>query len=187
MLLLTCKINPELRQKVQYWSVSKVKYNHLMTIQQRLKKVVSFRTTSLIIMRMIEIELKTGHILRVQSKKWLRLKYLDQIFPVLYFIVFPDNTEQLKIYLFNRLLHKNWRKNFSWKEQNFLQCDIIHLRLDALEVEILPGIFFSEAAKVAFLGYLFLRTVKNVSKKSHWKVFSSEIGSSNQFLLYSCS
>ena len=58
-------------------------------------------------MRMIEIELKTGHILRVQSKKWLRLKYLDQIFPVLYFIVFPDNTEQLKIYLFNRLLPKN--------------------------------------------------------------------------------
>ena len=64
-----------------------------MAIQQRLKKVVSFRTTSLIIMRMIEIGLKIGHILRVQSKKWLRLKYLDQIFPVLYFIIFPDNTE----------------------------------------------------------------------------------------------
>lgn len=133
-----------------------------MANQQRLKKVVSFRTTSLIIMRMIEIGLKTGHILRVQSKKWLRLKYLDQIFPVLYFIVFPDNTEQLKIYLFNRLLHKNWRKNFSWKEQNFLQCDIIHLRLDALEVEILPVTFFLEAAKVASSGYLFSRIVKNV-------------------------
>ena len=147
-----------------------------MAIQQRLKKVVSFRTTSLISMRMIEIGLKVGHILRVQSKKWLRLKCLDQIFPVLYFVVFPDNTEQLKTYLFNRLLlknwfQKNWRKNFSWRELNFLQCDIIHLRLDALEVEILPGIFFSEAAKVAFPGYLFLRTVKNVRTEVTESVF----------------
>ena len=147
-----------------------------MAIQQRLKKVVSFRTTSLIIMRMIEIGLKIGHILRVQSKKWLRLKHLDQIFPVLYFIVFPDNTGQVKMYLFNRLLLKNWfrkncRKNFSWKELNFLQCDIIHLRLDALEVEILPGTFFSEAAKVAFPGYLFSRTVKTSEMKSLKSVF----------------
>ena len=147
-----------------------------MAIQQGLKKVVSFRTTSLIIMRMIEIGLKIGHILRVQSKKWLRLKYLDQIFLVLYFIIFAYNTEQLKMYLFNRLLlknwfQKNWRKNFSWKELNFLQCDIIHLRLDALEVEILPGIFFSEAAKVAFPGYLFSRTVKTSELKSLKSVF----------------
>ena len=78
-----------------------------MAIQQRLKKVVSFRTTSLIIMRIIEIGLKIGHILRVQSKKWLRLKYLDQIFLVLYFIIFAYNTEQLKMYLFNQLLLKN--------------------------------------------------------------------------------
>ena len=74
-----------------------------MAIQQRLKKVALFRTTSLIIMRMIEIGLKIWHISRVQSKKWLRLKYLDQIFPVLYFIIFRDNTEQLEMYLFNRL------------------------------------------------------------------------------------
>ena len=129
---------------------------------------------------MIEIGLKIGHILRVQSKKWLRLKYLDQIFPVLYFIVFPDNTEQLKMYLFNRLLlknwfQKNWRKNFSWKELNFLQCDIIHLRLDALEVEILPGIFFSEAAKVAFPGYLFSRTVKNIRIEVTEKCFHQKL------------
>ena len=129
---------------------------------------------------MIEIGLKIGHILRVQSKKWLRLKYLDQIFPVLYFIVFPDNTGQLKMYLFNRLLlknwfQKNWRKNFSWRELNFLQCDIIHLRLDALEVEILPGIFFSEAAKVAFPGYLFSRTVKNVIIEVTEKCFHQKL------------
>ena len=129
---------------------------------------------------MIEIGLKIRHILRVQSKKWLRLKHLDQIFPVLYFIVFPDNSWQLKMYLFNQLLLKNWfrkncRKNFSWKELNFLQCDIIHLRLDALEVEILPGTFFSEAAKVAFPGYLFSRTVKNIRIEVTEKCFHQKL------------
>ena len=130
---------------------------------------------------MIELGLKIGHILRVQSKKWLRLKYLDQIFPVLYFITFPDNTEQLKMYLFNRLLllknwfQKNWRKNFSWKQLNFLQCDIIHLHLDALKVQILPGIFFSEATKLAFPGYLFSWKVKNVRTEVTEKCFHHKL------------
>ena len=159
-----------------------------MAIQQRLKKVVSFRTTSLIIMRMIEIGLKIGHTLRVQSKKCLRLKYVDQVFPVLYFTIFPDNTEQLKMYLFNRLLlllpfllllknwfQKNWGKHFPWKELNFLQCDTINLCLDALEVEILPGTFFSEAAKVASSGYLFSRIVENVRIEVTEKCFHQKL------------
>ena len=133
---------------------------------------------------MIEIGLKTGHTLRVQSKKWLRLKYLDHVFPVLYFIIFPDNTEQLTMYLFKRLLlflllknwfKKNWGQHFPWKELNFLQSDIINLCLDALEVEILPSTFFSKAAKVASSGYLFSRIVKNVRIEVTEKCFHQKL------------
>ena len=54
-------------------------------------------------------------------------------------------------------------------------CDIINLRLDALEVEILPGTFFSEAAKVAFPGYLFSRTVKNIRIEVTEKCFHQKL------------
>ena len=49
------------------------------------------------------------------------------------------------------------------------------MRLHALEVEILPGIFFSEAAKVAFPGYLFSRTVKNVIIEVTEKCFHQKL------------
>ena len=162
-----------------------------MANQQRLKKVVSFRTTSLIIMRMIEIGLKIGHILRVQSKKWLRLKYLDQIFLVLYFIIFAYNTEQLKMYLFNRLLlknwfQKNWRKNFSWKELNFYSVWYNSFASSCLRGRNFTWhIFFGSRQSCIPWLFIFANSKKR-HNWSHWKVFSSEIGSSNQFLLYSC-
>ena len=162
-----------------------------MAIQQRLKKVVSFRTTSLIIMRMIEIGLKIWHISRVQSKKWLRLKYLDQIFPVLYFIIFPDNTEQLKMYLFIRLLfhkswfQKNWRKNFSWKELNFYSVWYNSFASSCLRGRNFTWhIFFGSRQSCIPWLFIFANSKKR-HNWSHWKVFSSEIGSSNQFLLHS--